>query len=61
MDEGLDERPALPRDKGELIERIEAGRAALGEAIAGLSEAQLVAPLDGEGWSVKDHLAHLAA
>jgi len=51
----------LPRDKAELLERIEAARAALDQAIGQLSDAQLVAPGPYEGWSVKDHLAHLAA
>ena len=51
----------LPRDKAELLERIQAERTALDETLARLSEMQLVAPGEYEGWSVKDHLAHLAA
>ncbi|MEX1252866.1 MAG: ClbS/DfsB family four-helix bundle protein [Dehalococcoidia bacterium] len=51
----------LPQDKTALIERIEAARAALDETISRLTDAQLVAPGPYEGWSVKDHLAHLAA
>jgi len=53
------ERP-LPEDKADALERIERARAALDQTIAALSEAQLVAPGPHEGWSVKDHLAHLA-
>ena len=48
----------LPRTKAELLERIERARAALEQTISGLSDAQLVAP-GSDGWSVKDHLAHL--
>jgi uncharacterized protein (TIGR03083 family) len=56
-----DQLTDLPRDKAELLERIEQARAALDQTIAHLSDAQLVAPGPYEGWSVKDHLAHLAA
>jgi hypothetical protein len=49
-----------PRDTKELLARIEDGWAVLHKRIAPLSPAQLITPgLDG-GWSVKDHLAHLA-
>jgi hypothetical protein len=51
----------LPKAKVELLERIERARAALDETTGARSEAQLVAPGPFEGWSVKDHLAHLAA
>jgi hypothetical protein len=46
--------------KIELLERITRSRAALEKLVNALSEAQLTAP-GPEVWSVKDHLAHLAA
>ena len=49
-----------PKTKAELIERIRTARAQLDRIVAGLDEATLSAP-GPEGWSVKDHLAHLAA
>ena len=49
-----------PKSKVELLERIRAARAALEAVLSGLDEAALAAP-GPEGWSVKDHLAHLAA
>jgi hypothetical protein len=53
--------PPDPRNKEELIERILGGRVRLEELIDSLSDEELAAPgPDGE-WSVKDHLAHLAA
>jgi len=51
----------LPGDKAELLERIQRARAALEQAVSRFSDAQLVAPGPSEGWSVKDHLAHLSA
>lgn len=50
-----------PRTKAELVARIERGRAELEQLIAPLTEAELVAPGPDGGWSIKDHLAHLAA
>lgn len=56
-----DERRAQPQDKAELLDRIERARVSLDEVIARLGDTQLVTRgLDGR-WSVKDHLAHLAA
>ncbi|MCH7812342.1 MAG: ClbS/DfsB family four-helix bundle protein [Chloroflexi bacterium] len=55
------EREAQPRDKADLLGRIERARASLDDVIGGLDEAQLVASGPDGGWSVKDHLAHLAA
>lgn len=42
-----------------LMQRIRESRAALEELIAALSEARLEAR-QGEGWAIKDHLAHIA-
>ncbi|MFN8453433.1 MAG: DinB family protein [Anaerolineae bacterium] len=49
-----------PLTKTELLERIETGRLALAETLNRLSEAECLRP-DAHGWSIKDHLAHLAA
>jgi uncharacterized protein (TIGR03083 family) len=46
--------------KAELLERMADARAKVEEAIAGKSEAVLTRP-GADGWSVKDHLAHLSA
>ena len=51
----------LPATKRELLDRIERARAALARVVGGLSHGQIVAPGPDGGWSVKDHLAHLAA
>lgn len=48
-----------PRNKTELVERINAARAALDGTLSGLSDEALTRPGTGGGWSVKDHLAHL--
>jgi hypothetical protein len=47
-----------PRTVAEVLERVHTTWAALHEAIAGLSDQQLTQP-GPEGWSVKDHLAHI--
>jgi uncharacterized protein (TIGR03083 family) len=46
--------------KAELLERMVGARREVEEAIAGKSEAALTRP-GADGWSVKDHLAHLSA
>jgi uncharacterized protein (TIGR03083 family) len=50
---------ATPRTKAGLMARIDRSRSALEAALAGATETQLATPGAG-GWSVKDHLAHLA-
>lgn len=50
-----------PRNKAELELQIDQSWSQLEGVIDGLSEAQLTEPRDGAGWSVKDHLAHIAA
>jgi hypothetical protein len=55
---GLDE--TLPQTTEELLARIADGWAVLHQRIAPLSSAQLTTPGPDGGWSVKDHLAHLA-
>jgi hypothetical protein len=49
----------LPADKADLLRRIHAEWTTLEETLRSLSEAQITAP-GPEGWSPKDHLAHLA-
>jgi hypothetical protein len=51
----------LPQTKAELIERMETGYAALEDRLGQLSEAQLSKRPTASEWSIKDHLAHLAA
>lgn len=51
----------VPQRKSELIARIQEGRAALDALIGAISPEQAAAPGPAGGWSVKDHLAHLAA
>jgi hypothetical protein len=46
--------------KADLLAHITAERVALEQTVAGLNEGQLTA-LGPEGWSIKDHLAHLVA
>lgn len=53
--------PDLPRSKADLLDRVPRSRGALEDALAGLSAAQLTAAGPDGGWSVKDHLAHIAA
>ena len=47
--------------KSGLISRIEAAWANLESFISGLSEGQLTDLRDDQGWSIKDHITHLAA
>ena len=49
-----------PQDTEELLARIVDGWAVLHQRIAPLSSAQLTTPGPDGGWSIKDHLAHLA-
>lgn len=53
------ENNSLPRTKAELLERIQRSRSALEGTLSSLSEAQLLQS-GPSGWSIKDHLAHLA-
>lgn len=46
--------------KAELLERIGASWEALEQTLWGLSPEELTEPRPPDGWSVKDHLAHLA-
>lgn len=50
----------LPGDKAALLARIASSRDALEAVIAPLSDERLATPGPDGGWSVKDHLYHLA-
>jgi hypothetical protein len=50
----------VPKTREELLERINTSRAALEKAISILGPEELDEVLSG-GWSIKDHLTHLAA
>ncbi len=47
--------------KAQLLQRITASWQALEEAISGLDEAALKRPDPESGWSISDHIVHLAA
>ncbi len=49
----------MPEDRDDLLRHYRESRADLLDAIAGLSDEQMADP-SIDGWSVKDHLAHLA-
>ncbi len=57
--EGSSASPDRPPNMAELLARIGQSRAALEHLVAPLDEHRLSAP-GGDGWSIKDHLAHLA-
>lgn len=48
-------------DRDELLARIARSRATLEAAIGRLGEERLNGPTDEQGWTVKDHLTHIAA
>jgi hypothetical protein len=50
-----------PRDKAELLARIESSRRALLARLGAETEVALVVAGPDGGWSVKDHIAHIAA
>jgi uncharacterized damage-inducible protein DinB len=50
-----------PRDVTTLVARIQDAYGTVERAAGGLSDEQLTAPGPDGGWSIKDHLAHLAA
>ena len=45
--------------KSELLEHIKRTRQELEQALAGLTDEQMLAPVFDEGWTVKDTLAHI--
>ena len=51
----------IPRTREAVLARIDSANAAIDEALAGLSDDQLLAPAPDDGWSVRDILAHISA
>jgi uncharacterized damage-inducible protein DinB len=49
-----------PTEHDEVLENIRKARAELEASFAGLSEKQMTGPVTEGGWSIKDHLAHIA-
>jgi uncharacterized damage-inducible protein DinB len=49
-----------PSERDEVLANIREARAELEASFAGLSEAQMTEPVTEGGWSIKDHLAHIA-
>lgn len=58
---GAMEQPSTRPSKAELVRRIELSRATLEARIRSVPTAELTEPVGEGGWSVKDHLAHVAA
>ena len=56
----FDNLSAESRDMSEVLDRMERARSALKQTYAHLDDAQMIVPGADGGWSVKDHLAHLA-
>ena len=55
------EQDAMPRDMTGVVARLNADYAALTATLDGWTEAQQTARTDAQGWTVKDHITHLAA
>ena len=53
--------PPPATNRAELIERIREARASLAALLSPLVVEQIIRPLDDNGWSIRDHLAHLSA
>lgn len=52
---------AIPQDMADVLARINDAYATLQATLDGWSAAQMTGPTDAAGWTVKDHIAHLAA
>ena len=53
--------PTGPESKAELVRLIAERLVSLQDLVASVAPGELGRPLDAEGWSVKDHLAHIVA
>ena len=51
----------IPQDMAGVLARINDSYATLHMTLDGWSAAQMTGPIDAAGWTVKDHIAHLAA
>lgn len=56
----IDDNTSSPTTVAELLEKIQASRSVLEASVEQLSEVQLTTPEVGDGWSIKDQLAHIA-
>jgi uncharacterized protein (TIGR03083 family) len=61
MDRDMPDETGMPQTKAELLDRIDRAWRDLQATIDSLPPGQLITPTNAAGWSVKDHLAHLAA
>ena len=48
-----------PEDKQDLIQKIQDEREMLRNLLGNLSDAEMLIPLEDDGWSVKDYVAHI--
>ena len=55
-----EQEPTYPQNKDGLVAQIQAARHALWSFVDTLSDADMTTLRDAEGWSVKNHLVHLA-
>jgi uncharacterized damage-inducible protein DinB len=55
-----EQEQAFPQNKDGLVAQIQAGRRSLWSHVDSLSDADMTAIRDAQGWAVKDHLVHLA-
>lgn len=55
------EQDITPRDMAGMIARLNDDYAALTALLDGWTEARQTGPTDAQGWTVKDHITHLAA
>lgn len=56
----MSDEQELPATTEELLARMESSRAAFYAALDGLTDAELAAPITERGWSVADHMSHIA-
>ncbi len=55
-----EQQPEFPQNKDGLVAQIQTSRRALWSFVDGLSDDEMTALHDAQGWAIKDHLVHLA-